>query len=241
MPTTAMLPDAATLFDALDRTWPAAETRQQNGWTIRIGAGGGKRVSAATRALPGARVQDAEAAMRTAGQRPLFMIRRGDESLDRDLAARGYALVDPVVLRAAPVAAVAAAPPLTVLVGDFPLALAAEIWAAGGVGPARLAVMHRAPAPKAYLLARDGDHPAGVGFVATAGRVAMLHAVEVLAARRCRGVARGLTQAAATWATQQGAETLALAVTRANAAANAVYEGLGLAEVGACHYRQAPE
>ena len=233
------LPDTAALFEALDRTWPAAEMRQHAGWTLRLGAGG-KRVSAATQAAADARIEDAETGMRSAGQHPLFMIRRGEDALDAALEARGYALVDPTVLRAAPVSRLADSPPLTVLTGGFPLGLAAEIWAAGGIGPARLAVMERAPLPKAYLLGRDADHPTGVGFVAAAGTMAMLHAVEVLAAHRRRGVGRTLTRAAAAWAAEQGAEVLLLCVTRANAAANALYEGLGMAEAGAYHYRRAP-
>ena len=239
MPAATALTEPATLFEVLDRTWPAAEMRHQAGWTLRLGPGG-KRVSAASRDRPEAQVAEAELAMRAAGQRPLFVIRPGEEALDAELAARGYALVDPVLLRAAPVARIAESPPLRVLVGGFALGLAAEIWAAGGIGPARLAVMARAPGPKAYLLGRDGDDPAGVGFVAAAGGVAMLHAVEVLAAHRRRGVGRALTRAAAAWAAEQGAGILTLAVTRANSAANAVYEGLGMDEAGAYHYRQAP-
>ena len=50
-----------------------------------------------------------------------------------------------------------------------------------------------------------------------------------------------MTGAAAAWAAAEGAATLALAVTRANAPARALYARLGLAEAAAYHYRVAPE
>jgi GNAT superfamily N-acetyltransferase len=117
----------------------------------------------------------------------------------------------------------------------------AEIWAAGGVGPSRLAVMARAPEPRAYILGRLGDRPAGCGFVALHGPVAMLHALEVAPAARRQGLGAQMTLGAAAWARTRGAATLALAVTRGNAAALGLYRRLGLAEADWYHYRVAPQ
>ena len=80
---------------ALDATWPAAEFHDLDGWRLRRGAGGGKRVSAASGA---GKVDHAVAAMATWGQPALFQLWPGDEALDDDLAARGYAIVDPVCM-----------------------------------------------------------------------------------------------------------------------------------------------
>ena len=95
--------------------------------------------------LPGA-----EAAMLAMGQSCLFQVREGDDALDALLAARGYAVMDPVVAFAAPVAALVARP--LEMLRTFcvwpAIAAQAEIWAAGGIGPARRAVMARATAPK---------------------------------------------------------------------------------------------
>lgn len=229
------------LFAAIDATWPAAEYRRVGPWLLRRGAGGGNRVSAATLAAPGAADPDAAAAaMRAWGQAPLFMIRPGEEALDAALAARGYPRRDAVVVLAAPAAALAPAEadPL-VIVGDAPLAIMAEIWRAGGVGPERLAIMDRVTGPRAFLLGRVGDRPAGCLFVAAAGDVAMVHAVEVAASARRQGVAARMMATAAAWARDTGASRLALAVTRANAGARALYDALGMAEVAAYHYRQA--
>jgi GNAT superfamily N-acetyltransferase len=112
-----------------------------------------------------------------------------------------------------------------------------EIWAAGGIGPGRLAIMDRAPEPRAGLICRAADRAAGVGFVAMAEGVAMVHAVEVLPDHRRQGVGRLLMRAAANWADRHGGTWLALAVTSANAPARALYEGLGMDEEARYHYR----
>ncbi len=116
-----------------------------------------------------------------------------------------------------------------------------EIWAAGGIGPGRLAVMDRAAGPKAWLLCRAGDRAVGTGFVAVANGVAMVHAVEVLAEQRRKGAGRLAMRGAANWAARQEAEWLALAVTAANLPARALYAGLGMEEVARYHYRMREE
>jgi GNAT superfamily N-acetyltransferase len=233
-------PDETRLLRALDATWPAAAMHPCGGFILRDGQGGGKRVSAAS-AQDSADTQDidaAEAGMRRMGQSPIFMIRSRDAALDATLQTRGYAIVDPVVLLSAPVSLLAApVPPVTVFAIGDPLAIMAEIWAEGGVGPARLAVMHRATGPKTGLLGRTGNRPAGAGFVACDGNIAMTHALHIRPAARRRGLARHMMAFAATWAAGAGASHLSLAVTRANAAALALYASLGMTAVGQYHYR----
>ncbi|NDV02881.1 GNAT family N-acetyltransferase [Pseudoroseicyclus sp. CLL3-39] len=230
--------EPARLYDVIEATWPPLATERRGGWTIRRGGGGGSRVSAATlEGAPGG-IDEAEAAMRALGQHPLVMIRAGQEALDEELAARGYAVKDPVVTWAAPPAELAARTDVT---GRWPPGPEAEaIWAAGGIGPERVAVMARAAGPKVALLAKEAGSPAGTAFVAMDDDIAMLHALEVLAANRRRGLARRLVQAAAGWAEAEGASLLTLLVTRANGGANALYSGLGMAELGGYHYREAP-
>lgn len=185
----------------------------------------------------------AAAAMAAWGQPPLFRIAPGEApgeaALDAALAAAGYAVIDPVAVYAAPVGALAddADETARVVRVTARLALAEEIWAAGGIGPGRLAVMARAPVPRVTLLVRLGDRPAGVGFVACDGEVAMVHAVEVPAGFRRRGLGTQLLRGAANWAAEQGAAVLALAVTETNAGARALYEGLGMVPAARYHYR----
>ena len=230
----------ADLQDALSATWPPARQWEQDGWTLRDGGGGGKRVSAATRAAPEAQVPVAEAAMREIGQRPLFQVRDGEDNLDRALADRGYEIVDPTVCYACPIDRLTdrPIPRVTAFAIWEPLAIMEEIWAAGGIGPGRLAVMSRA-AIKTGILARWNEKPAGVAFAAVHKDVCMVHAVEILAHQRRQGVAQWIMRKAAFWGAEQGATTLALVTTRANAAANALYgASLGMQAVGQYHYRQ---
>ena len=239
-----MTTDLQEYFATIDATWPAAQKVQRGPWTLRQGLGGGSRVSAATADDPvsDADIDVAEAGMRAWDQKPLFMIRPGDEALDALLAARGYAILDPVVLYACPVEQLTNLPIPRVTVFHIwePLALMREIWAAGGIGPARLAVMARVKGPKTGFLGRHREKPAGVAFAAIHGDTAMIHAVEILPHQRKQGMGGWFIRAAAIWAAEQGATRLAVFCTRANAAANALYSSLGMTVVGQYHYRHLP-
>ena len=84
------LPSAQRLYQATNTTWPARRTRQEAGWEIRDGAGGGKRVSAVTLAQKElADIDWIEATLTAQGQEHLFMIRDGDEILDEALIRPG--------------------------------------------------------------------------------------------------------------------------------------------------------
>jgi ribosomal protein S18 acetylase RimI-like enzyme len=229
-----MTPDL--LAEVMEATWPPAGRRPLGPFTLRDGAGGGKRVSAASVIGPFADTDlDAlEAAM----AEPLVLIREGDAALDAALDARGWRGVDPVVAYAAPVAGLTAdLPPLAAFPHWPPLEIARSLWAEGGIGPARVAVMDRVRGAKAAILSRKGDRSAGVAFVACHGAEAMLHGLEVSPALRRQGLGQTLLQAAGNWAADQGATRLSLVVTRQNAAARALYARLGMGVVGQYHYR----
>lgn len=234
-----MTPDAAAV-EAILATWPPAERGSAGGFTLRRGAGGGNRTSAATLDLASGEIAAAEAAMRAWGQRPVFMIRRGDEALDAALEGAGYEAYDHTLVLEAAAEALAGADVERALHGDMPLRAMADVWAAGGIGPERLAVMARAPAPRAYLLGRHKDRVAGAGFAARHGDAAVLHALEVSPSARRGGIGSAMVRAAATWAIEHGATRLLLAVTRRNAGALALYRQLGFREIAAYHYRRAP-
>jgi GNAT superfamily N-acetyltransferase len=233
-----MTPEA--LAAVMEATWPPLRTYRAGPWTIRDGGGGGQRVTAATVAgdWHDADIPQAEADMRALGQTPLFLIRAGDVALDSALDARGYRIHDPVVAYAVAAQDIPPPPLMTTFPHWPPLAIANALWAAGGIGPERLAVMHRAPGPKTAILARAGDRPAGIAFVAMAGTTAMLHALEVSPAHRRQGSAQNILAAAAAWTLAQGGDTLALVVTAANIAARNLYASRGMQGVGHYHYRQ---
>ena len=239
-----MTPEALfseALFTVMEATWPSASVQQVGPWLIRDGQGGGKRVSAAT-ALPGWLADDiaqAEAAMAALNQSALFLIRGGEDDLDGALAARGYRIVDPVVAYAVPVATLTQMPDHMATFPHWPpMAIAADLWAEGGIGPARLAVMQRASGPKTVILGRAGDRASGAAFVAIHHATAMLHALEITPALRRQGSAHNILRAAAIWAQENGAETLSLVVTTAYSAARRLYASFGMQVVGNYHYRQ---
>ncbi|MDG1069906.1 MAG: GNAT family N-acetyltransferase [Sulfitobacter sp.] len=236
--------DAAALYEVSDATWPAARKWDDGPWTLRDGAGGGKRASAATARgdVTDQDIPKAEAAMKAMGQRSLFMIREGDDALDAMLAARGYDLIDEVALYTAPIGMLTdiPIPPVTCFTIWEPLAIMAEIWAKGGIGAARLAVMGRA-AVKTGILNRWNEQPGGVAFAAVHNGVTMVHAVEVLEHQRKVGVAQWMMRAAAFWGAKQGAQHIAVLCATANKPANALYTKLGFTSVGTYHYRQAPQ
>lgn len=237
-------PDETRLLAALEATWPPAAIDETSapGWRLRDGAGAGKRVDSA-RSLGASDFEAAAAAMRAAGRRPLIQV-ASNPDLDAALDAAGWEIVDPTLLLAAPVAKLvdmeAPRGVKSVLVRTR-LALLDEIWDAGGIGPARRALMDRCALPKATIMTRTDDIVGGLSYVAVDGDVAMIHAVEVRPEARRRGVARAGLSAAARFAAENGAQWLALAVTEANAPARALYHSAGMENVGRYHYRLAPE
>lgn len=232
---------AHTLYEVMEATWPPAKRYDDGPVILRDGAGGGKRVSAATvrRALTAEDLPDAEAAMARMGQAPLFMVHEGEETLDILLDAQGYTVVDPVNIYAAPVAALAAIPLARVTTFTIwdPLAMMRDIWAEGGIGPARVAVMERAQCARTGLFGRHDNRPAATGYVGLHKGIAMVHALETLPRHRRAGLGKQMMCRAAHWAADQGAAHITAICTRANEAANALYPSLGMTVVGSYDYR----
>lgn len=238
-------PDLQTLYSVVNATWPAASTSRLGPWTIRDGKGGGKRTSAATAEAPfnPADIAPAEEAMRALDQTPLFMVREGETALDEALAARGYSIIDTTTLYACDIDVLRQenAPPISGFVIWEPLAIMEELWREGGITDARMAVMERAKGPKTGILARTKDRASGTAFIAIHQDIAMIHALEVAHGLRRSGTATNIMRIGAKWAQDQGARQMALAVTDANAPANALYLSLGMSVIGSYHYRIAPK
>ncbi|MDA8585333.1 GNAT family N-acetyltransferase [Rhodobacteraceae bacterium] len=236
-------PTALQLFEALDATWPAARVIDAGPWRLREGQGGGQRVSSTTRtrSCTESDLETAIAGMQAIDQLPLFMIRADDADLDALLERQGYAVSDPTAIYYVSAADIARDYPRTTSIPAWPpLAIQREIWAEGGVGNARLAIMERVAAPKTSLLIRIEDTPAATVFLAGNGPITMLHALDVQSANRRRSVGEVALRSAAKWALDHGCHWLALAVTKANDAANALYQKLGMTLATTYHYRTAP-
>lgn len=239
-----MMPTVHTLYAVTEATWPPAERTPAGPWMLRNGAGGGKRVSAAT-AEGDWHEEDlaaAETAMRMLGQDALFMIREGDEALDAALADRGYEVIDPVNLWVCPIDQLTDVPVPRVTAFSIwePLAIMRDLWQAGGIGPERIAVMERAKVPKIGVLGRFADKPAGTAYCAISEQIAMVHALEIPKAHRRKGMGVWLMRQAALWAKPNGAEWMSVLCTQANVGANGLYASLGMKVVGQYHYRILP-
>jgi GNAT superfamily N-acetyltransferase len=223
----------ALLAEVMEATWPPAKAWREGPFTLRDGAGGGKRVSAAS--CEGDWTKADIDRIEAVG---LMLIRATDSALDAALDARGWRIIDPVVAYAAPVSnLVADLPPLAAFAHWPPLEITRAIWAEGGIGPERVEVMARVQRPHIAILARQDDRPAGAVFAALHGSEVMVHALEVRETLRRKGVGEALLRAAANWAADQGANRLSLVVTERNAAARALYARLGMRSVGQYHYR----
>lgn len=225
-------------------TWPAVAYADAGGFRVARGEeegdGGGGRVSTAraTGAWSPADIDAAEARHCAWGQPLLFAVETQAGALASELAARGYRECDPTLILSAPVAPLAEPPIPSVTAMECwpPLAIQRELWTRTGIGPERQAIIDRAQGPKAAVLGRVADRAAGVAFVASHGPVAMLHALAVLPEWRGKGLGAWMVRRAARFAQAHGAQDLALAVTRANAPARALYDRLGFAEVGGYSY-----
>lgn len=226
--------------EAFETTWPAAEYADTGGFRVGRGLGAGGRVSSARVIGPWTAddIAAVEDISRNWDQPPMFRVLDEDAPLAAALQQAGYRSEKPTVNMSAPLDGLTdiPIPPVTTFSVWPPLAIQREIWVAGNIGPARQAVMDHADLPKTSILGRTNDRAAGTGFVAIANQVAMIHAVEVRAEWRRRGLAGWMIREAAFWARDNGATRMGLAVTRANTGAIAAYRGLGFQEVAAYSY-----
>ena len=236
-----MTPGDPDLAQAFETTWPAAETADAGGFRVGRGLGAGGRVSSAHALGPDwdeADIAAAEAIHNGWHQRRMFRLSDSDATLAAALTRHGYAPETPTAIMAAEcgLLAVAPVPEMTAFAIWPPLAIQADIWIAGNIGTARQAVMPRVTLPKTAILGRHADRAVGAAFVAADGPVAMIHAIEILPGFRRKGMATWLIRKAAEWAQVQGATRLALAVSRRNVTARALYDRIGFAEAGGYSY-----
>lgn len=209
-------------FEAVDATWPAAQFHHHDGWIIREGLGGGKRVSAASGSGD---IELAERAQKSLGQDLLFMIRPQDGDLDAQLAARGYEIIDPVVILAKTLPSTGNSNSTT----QGATQASVDIWEKGGIGPERRAVMDRAKGPKTIV-----QMTGGCAFVSCHKDVAMIHALEVDQDHRRKGIGRTLEQAASEWSP---VPTIAALTVETNTASRGLFTAAGYKEVSKYHYR----
>ncbi len=234
----------AALLEALEATWPPAEVARFGGLAVGRGAGGGGRLSSIRQLGDWAEADLAAALAQQAewGEAPLVRVFDGQAALAEAARARGMVPRQPTAILTAPLDALADAeiPRMTAFALWPPLAIQRAIWQADGVNAARQAAMARVDGPRVAILGRVKDRPAGSGFCAVSGSVAGLHAVVVDPALRGARLGEHMLRCAAIWARGQGAQVMALAVTRENAPALRLYARLGFREAAGYVYFHAP-
>jgi ribosomal protein S18 acetylase RimI-like enzyme len=179
---------------------------------------------------------------------PYPAARPGAVALDQLLAERGWTVragaVTVMTARRDQVRAVPGpVPPVAVEVAAEP----DEAWLARyhyrgqeGLPPVALRLLTSAPW-QAFASLRAGGRAIAVGRVAAAAGWAGLTAIEVDPAHRRRGLASAVTHALTAEAGAHGARHLYLQVEDDNAAARALYRGIGFTDHHGYHYRVAPE
>lgn len=230
----------ADLLLVAEATWPAKTRLSEPPWIFRQSPGGGKRVTAAStdQTVSRADIEHAVDRMLALGQEPLFSVLPGDRT-DTILAEMGFAAVDETWLYHCPIGKLVKQnlPPVTAFPIWPPLQLARDIWADGGIGSDRVAVMERASCEKTTILGRVNDRAGGVAYAGLHDGCVMVHALEILQNQRRHGLAGSLMIAAAKWGAAHGAQHMALLVTKANTPANALYTRLGMTSQQGYHYR----
>ena len=177
---------------------------------------------------------------------PFAMAGPQGSELNRLLDARGWSRRDgPAIVMTARPAAIAgwAGPglPVPVSVADAP----GEAWLGmyhyrgQALPPVARRLLTSAPW-QAFASVREDGQTIAIGRVAADAGWAGVTAVETDPQHRRRGLATAVTAALATLAVEHGATGLYLQVEDGNAAARALYEGMGFVGHHRYHYRVAP-
>ena len=238
-------PEPALLDRLADRGWPALEREQLGGWTLRAAGGVTNRANSV---LTSGVVPEVESAVDRAerwyherGLPAVFQVSPASPpALAAELGRRGYrehSRTDILVADREEVAATA--PAAEVSVAAAPPAGWLDAWWAvdgrGGDAERDIAgrILSGGPALYAWASAADAT-PIAVARLALVDDWAGLYAVATLPEARRRGLARALAVALANEAGGRGVRRLWLQVLADNAAAHALYAGLGFRP--ASHY-----
>jgi len=235
------------------RAWPAERVVDVDGWQLRLTHGMTRRansvwpVGARGQLAVEQRVDTLERLYRSEGLPARVQITAVAEpaDLDAQLAARGYEVETPVAIQVAPVASLAAqgAPPgLALEVLERPdarwLAISADRGRFAAMRPRYEALLGRIGERARFALAsRDGE-PVAVGLGVVEGGWLGVFSMLTLPESRRAGCGRAILMALARSGAAAGAERAYLQVERDNAAALALYAGLGFRELYGYHYRR---
>nr|WP_324612904.1 GNAT family N-acetyltransferase [Streptomyces sp. SBT349] len=238
---------AAELTAVGVRGWPAPETERIGDWLARAGDGWTRRANSAVPAVPAATPPDLDriAAWYAARGLPArLQLGEGQETLAAELDGRGWGADGHTMVRVAALAPLAdRAPDERVNVGETLTEEWLRGWPRAGDAPATAARV-LAGGPRVLFALVPGDAgdagAAAVGRCVVDGRWAGYAAMRVDPAHRRTGLATAVMAELARAALVCGASAAYLQVEADNAAAGALYAGLGFVNHHAYHYRTAP-
>jgi ribosomal protein S18 acetylase RimI-like enzyme len=211
----------------VDEAWPAPYAEYTAGWKLRFAGGVTKRANSA---LPVGAPRDLEAAERFYTDRdlPAVFSLDGSSSLDRELDARGYTVVDPTLVLTAPLGPGVTGP---VRIEDHPSPDWMRIWTSVEGDPAATPILTGVAADYALL---DGM---AVGRGVPQGDWYGIYCMAVLPEFRRRGLAGQVLRELLRRGHESGARYAYLAVVESNTAARTLYERAGFTVAGGYHYR----
>lgn len=229
------------------RAWPPVELGRVGDWSMAASDGFAMRINACwplgEADDPGAAIDTVEAWYGRRGLPTRFKLADGAKpaGLEALLLARGYRLISETLVMAGPVAG--AFDPETILAAAPDDGFAAVFVGAGG-GEAeaaeRLAALGRMPPPAVFARLEADGAPVAIGACAVEGEWAGLFAMRTIAGFRRRGLARRLAAVLLAQAARLGARRAYLQVEASNAAAIALYRGLGFETAYAYRYAVSP-
>ncbi|WP_113699479.1 GNAT family N-acetyltransferase [Nonomuraea lactucae] len=224
----------------LHEAWPAYEQQPYDGWILRYAGGVTKRANSV---LPlgepgdlGTAIGVAEDFYASRGQRCVFSMGPGTTpELDRELAGRGYELVDPTVLMVR--SGGAPEPEHEVRVEGHPWQAWLETWwAVDGRYGAGLDAAERicAGVPAWYAAVEEDGVPLAVGRAVPQGDTLGIYCMATLPRARRRGLGRSVLRALLRGG---GWGSAYLCTTAPNETAQALYRAEGFEMTSGYHYR----
>jgi GNAT superfamily N-acetyltransferase len=237
------------LQEAASRGWPAPETEQLGGWTLRAAGGFTRRANSVLPvADPGVAVEQAAGQVRewyAARGLPAYVQVAIGEPLGDQLSVLGWRAEQPTLLMVAPLAPIADGP------GRELVRLSREPddgWlaryhkAADELGGEAVKVLAGGPSVWfATVRSGCGKAPSAIGRCVVDGRWALFGAVEVAPKRRRRGLGTAIMSALAHRAVDEGAAGAYVQVEADNEAARAMYERMGFTVHHSYDYWRAPQ
>ena len=250
-----VMKDIQRLEQAAANALPPALFQLDEGWRLRVDAGGPRRTNSALAEYDllntplGEKIDRAEAFYARLGQPARFQLCPASQpsSLDDLLAARGYRYSSGAAVQRATLTKVLA----RVVKQNIPDAVidpkpttdwlslyAQSAGVEARVLKARRTLFQRIPSPTAFVTVRLAGIPASVGLgVVERGQLGVFNMATLPSLRR-RGAARGVIHALAIWGAQADAKVMYLQVAEENLSARALYTQLGFETLYAYHYRE---